>query len=641
MSITVEQSASLNSFAYNRNEYVLSSSLSTYPKFKYNFNILYDTVTVSAYTAAQWQGQILTQLTVPGHEYKLGDTVFVSDNFNVDIVDVDGNNVIIGVEPYDINVTNSVTTCSRVISYTINKEPVTDLGVLDIGNTLRTFCTHKLVDTNNPYQSEEVLFQYQLVFGEEYEYIHEFEDNGFYSGSVAFTNSSLPASYTASLPFQIGDEIVIQQDLYEWDYTDNGFYSGSLAFTGSTDHYIQTGSQIYVVGQTTNPSYNGYTTTIEGTSGSLIVTSKTFLTSTPAEPGTIYTTLVPEYNDVATITNIYHDATLGIVIVTDLPYVQATPPIGGTIKWSDGSLVKQWETPTTTKQASTGKFDNQQMLAYDSEDYHLDDSVVSTRNFSTIIANQSAAYRHRVEQSTRGYLLLKPALHSDGTSNTGSLEIKYTFFDETGSDIGTGSFSGLTFDDKGIYTPYGLDQLIASTEFTSSLASYIDSVDYYSVLASNQSALTSAIEFELNTDCAGYELYHILFKDSLGSWISVPFKYKSFTSIETDTKSYYRKTGNLNATTNQVDYTTYDRGRTNIYKRYTEKIKLNSGWMTEEENVIIKDMLTSPEIYIQTPDNTLRAGQLLNTELDLAKRENVQIFNYTFDVAYSIDEMKY
>ena len=55
----------------------------------------------------------------------------------------------------------------------------------------------------------------------------------------------------------------------------------------------------------------------------------------------------------------------------------------------------------------------------------------------------------------------------------------------------------------------------------------------------------------------------------------------------------------------------------------------------------MKDMLTSPEVYIQDPQNNIRAVQLLNTELDLNKKDNVQIFNYSFDVAMSIDELRF
>lgn len=652
MALTTYQSASLNSFAYNRNEYVLGSDISDFPKFKYLCNVLYKSTTITAIAPTVFNGIVMTKLTIVDNLYLTGDKIFIENNANYIIVDRNAglNTITIDTPPDNLTITPGLSTCHRTISYQIDKDPSTELGVLNVGNTLKDFCTHKLVDSNNPYGSQEVLFRYALNFGEQYEYVFDFEDNLFSTGSTGFFNSSLPTSITASLPFSIGDQIVVQQNLYEWPYTDNVSAPGQLlAFTGSTANPFPIESQVYVTGQQTVPNYNGYQTVNSASTGSLLITDSTFVQSTPAESGSIFGTPAPSYNDVATITDIYWDVTYGLVVITDLPWAGSTPAISGTMKFADGRLIKAWDTIGNTRLVSTGKLDKLQEQSLNPEAWHVDNTVSGSKLFSSVITLQDSSYKQRIEAETKSWILVKPAIHTNGTVNTGSLNVTYKFYNDSNTLLGTGSYTNLKFNTwnsvagyYGVYLPAGLNQLTASTTFTSSLAGYVNSVATYTMEATNGVATVSPIRFEINTDCgAGYDIYHILFKDSFGSWMSIPFKYKSFTSTETTSKTFYAKDGYLNATTNQMQYTAGDRGNTNIYKRYTDKFKLTSGWITDSENALIKDMLTSPVVYCQDTENNIRAVQLLNTELELAKSQNVSIFNYSIDIALSIDELRF
>lgn len=648
--ITIEQSGSINSFAYNRNEYVLSSDISGFNKFKYLTNIIYNIEVISAYQPVEFNGLIYTQLTLNNIQFLIGDKVFLDGNGIYNILNITGNNVIIDADINDVTIVNSVTTLSRVISYKLDKEPTLGLGVIDYSNTLRNFCTHKLSDFNGIYWSREVIQPYKLAFGEEYEFEYEFEDNGFFSGNVGFINTSLSASYTASIPFQIGDSILIQQEQQEFIYNESGVVGDRLAFTGSGGHNFREGQQVFITGQVNQPQYNGYTTVISGEGTSLLVVDKQF-NGGEIRSGSIFGTPIPEYNTVATITNIYYTSSIGIVIETDLPFLAATSPIPGKIKWADNKLLQKYQSPTDYKLSSTGKLDKLQQFSSNQELFHLNPLISSSQYVSSIISLTSNNYKHRIEYDTKSWVLIKPSYQSNNF-NTSSLDIKYTFYDITGSLLGTGSFhysGSIKFNkdgnlplspqsEYGIYIPTGLNQLSSSLQFTSSI-NYPD-IKEYKLEITNNIATTQPITFRLNDDCnPQYGVYHILFKDSLGSWLSYPFKYKSFTSTETNTKTYYKKEGQLDG--NQKIYSTYDRGRTNIYKRYTDKVRLTSGWVNDNENIIIKDLLTSPEIYIQDENNILRAAQLLNTDVELGKSVNTNIFNYTLEVSYSIDELRF
>jgi hypothetical protein len=654
MSITIEQSGSLNSFAYNRNEYVISSNLSTNDKFKYLTNIIYDIEVITAHIPVQFNGLIYTQVTIANIPFVLGDRVFLDGNGVCNILDISGNNIIIDTDINDVTIINNTTTLSKVISYKLDKEPTLGLGIIDYSNTLRNFCTHKLQDFNGIYWSSEVIQPYKLVFGEEYDFQYTFLDNGIATGSsgIGFVNSMLSASYTASIPFEIGDSVIIQQDLQEWSYnysTNSGSY---LAFSGSGIHNLKPTQQVFITGQTTNPQYNGYSTVISGQDTSLLVIDKPFV-SAQVISGSAFGTPLPEYNVVGSVTTIYYTGSQGIVIGTDIPSSTSTQAIGGTMKFADGRVLQQYNSPTDYKLTSTGKFDKLQQFEYDAMNYHINPLISSSQYVSSIVSlNDLSTYKHRVETNTKSWMLVKPSYRSGSLFNTNVVSINYAFYDTTGSAVGTGSFyySGsikFTEDENnptspasqyGIYIPIGLNQLSSSLQFTSSVD--YSNVKEYKLMVSSSIARTEPITFRLNDDCdPGYGTYHILYKDSLGSWLSYPFKYKSILSTETNTKTYYKKEGKLDGT--QREYNTYDRGRTNIYKRYTDKARLTSGWVSEAENRLIKDLLSSPEVYIQDENDVIRAVQLLNTELELGKKVNNSIFNYTLEVGISIDELRF
>jgi hypothetical protein len=604
--------------------------------YKYVINILYNKLEVTGSTSVSYFNNVFTQFNyASAHEYDRGDILFLNDSSNdytnyYTVMSVPSStSVILDLVP-GAPITGSVQT-ANVIKYKFSPSPDGD-AKFDLSNTIKDFVSQNLQDVNEIYAGPDTRFDYDIVAGYEGKAIFEFYDNTFVSGNVGFVNSGLTA--VTQVDFQVGDEIIIQQDLYEWNYTDNYFAEGYLAFTGTSSNIFFTGDTVTVAGQITQPYYNGETTVVSAGTNYVVV-NKTFTTSTPVEGGTIYGVPVPEYNTTATITDIYYSAGTGVVIVTDIGFAQNTPAIGGTIKHADGRIINSFTQLELTGFSAYNSFVNHFDYSITEFDKYVCQVRTSTaNNISTILGGTS---KFRIEESTKSWLLA----HGDNLLGF-PLSPRYTFYNAAGTLLSVTRMTNTSgYDD--FYFPIGIDQILQSTNLVttsgSDLSAITNSVAYYKVEVERLASVASnPVWFELNDDCSRYELYHLTWKDARGSWISYPFKYLSQDTIDVDRKNYYQTAGNWN--NNSFDFDSFDRGDRTFFARSRKKVKINSGWIKEYENDLIEDMMKSAAVYLQLPDGTLVGATIDEKQITLGKNLNEQIWNYTFTVIYSLDEIR-
>ena len=137
---------------------------------------------------------------------------------------------------------------------------------------------------------------------------------------------------------KIRQQLFVQAD-QQFDYDDNFFSNDNVGFTATTaTHDFEVGTTIQVVGQETNPAYNGYTTVESVPNANSLVTNKPFGLPSPVEGGQIYGIPRPSYNGTATITDIITAAT-GVIIVTNKPFTTSTSPVPGFIRFSEQNAV--------------------------------------------------------------------------------------------------------------------------------------------------------------------------------------------------------------------------------------------------------------------------------------------------------------
>jgi hypothetical protein len=222
----------------------------------------------------------------------------------------------------------------------------------------------------------------------------------------------------------------------------------------------------------------------------------------------------------------------------------------------------------------------------------------------------------------------------------------YQFLNSAGTTLGTVRIPKSVSSQTDFYAPVGLQQIGGSNyvDVTGTFASYSGQVDtyvcyVYDIPISSQVQRTNDICFKLNSDCSMYEIYHLMWKDQYGSFTSYPFIYMSREYIESDKKTYYKQEGNWEYDT--FGYDDYGTGEKTFYQRSRESFTLNSGWLYEWERDLIRDLMQSPAVYLQTPDNRLFSCHLDESKVELFKNINEQLFSYTFNVRTSNNEFRF
>ena len=617
-------------------------------QFKYIVNAVYDSVFATSATTASYNGAVYTLLvTSTNHGYAVGDTIILNDapNNNLqtgyyNILSIpQPDQLIIDLFPTVLFVTFPLR-LSKFYKWKLTPD-LDGYGKLDISNVMKDLVSQNLtgqtVDYALTYDGPDTKKCFGLLCGYESQYVFEFEDNIFTTGgTVGFQNSTITA--LSGTPFQVGQIIQIQQNPVTWPYTGITSTANGPRYSSNQQHSFIAGQQIQVQGQTTLTSYNGFTTVFSPVSTYYLTTPQTFVGASTT-PGYIYGIPRPTYDTTATITGLYIDPTYGLVVQTNITWAGSSVPISGQITYPGNQL-------TTVINEYT---DYDAFCIYNAHvnraDYSLtffDQYVVQNRSFSgnnisTVLENGIC---YRIEPNTIGFLLVHSATASlsDG--------MFYQFLNSAGTTLGTVRIPKSISTQTDFYAPVGLQQIGGSnyTNVTGTFASYSGQVDSYAcyvydIPISSQVQRTNDICFKLNGDCSMYEIYHLMWKDQYGSFTSYPFIYISREYIESDKKTYYKQEGTWEYDT--FGYDDYGVGEKTFYQRSRESFTINSGWLYEWERDLIKDLMQSPSVYLQTPDNRLFNCHLDQPKVELYKNINEQLFSYTFNVRVSNNEFRF
>jgi hypothetical protein len=630
------------------------TDFSGFTQYNYLTNIVWDNSTVSSISTTSVNSVAYTLCnTTTAHNYSLGDTILLAGGGANSFIT--GYYIILAIPSstqfvIDTLFNQSITSnifAFRVIKYKMPPSPEGDIK-LNLANTLKDFVSENLVDTNEAFAGPDTKFKYRIGLGREYvnTYPFDFIDvMGVYGSNVNLINSG--ATSVNDTTFNVGDTIDIIPQPYAWSYTDNFFFTGQyVGFTGTTNHgVLSVNTNINVTGQITNPSYNGFTTLNPNvppvTAPQALITNKTFLLSTPAEPGIIFIYPPTQVIRTATITSITYTVGVGLIIRTDLSTANIPPfntPFNGLIKTNGDikkiDLVKFNDTEYSVYNA---RFNNPE-YSISAMDKYVVQSRANNLNFiSTILDVEASGKRYRIERNTKSWLLI----HT--TTSSVCNAAWYQFYDSNGSILGNLRIDNNSGNSEDFYVPVGVDQIIAATgktETVGSITGYSQNISYYHVNASfNNLQRSNRVYFELNDDCSAYSINHLMWKDALGSWLSMSFKYKSYDNVEAERKSYYQREGNWS--NNTFDFDSYGRGDKQYHTRSRRIKRVNSGWLTQDEVPLIEDLFKSASVYLQDENNNLIACTIMNDSIELIREENQDMIQYEFEVKYAYNDYRY
>tara|TARA_R100000700_G_scaffold39835_1_gene53600 strand:+ start:4043 stop:5473 length:1431 start_codon:yes stop_codon:yes gene_type:complete len=244
-----------------------------------------------------------------------------------------------------------------------------------------------------------------------------------------------------------------------------------------------------------------------------------------------------------------------------------------------------------------------------------------------------------------------------GNDANGIKEIKFTFH----------KYDGSTFDkeydvdfNNGAFVANAQDQvhnrLLYVGVFPANLRGWSSTVDtaltageieYYTYKAEANGSVDISQEYRVNVLCPKYKGYvpiRLAWMNQWGTWDYYTFTQKSVKTISTKESSYNQLGGTWNQQTYRTD--SFRGGKKTFRRNATEKIKMNTDYISETEAAWFEELMNSPEVYIlkgydasastDTSFNTVVTPVRMLTKSYVKKTvANDKLIQYTFEVEKS------
>ena len=169
-----------------------------------------------------------------------------------------------------------------------------------------------------------------------------------------------------------------------------------------------------------------------------------------------------------------------------------------------------------------------------------------------------------------------------------------------------------------------------------------DTMTHYEVYAVlNTGAHTTPFTVYIQCpDLKGYTPIRLAWLNQWGVWDYYTFNKKSVKSLSTKATTYNQLAGTWNKSAYRLD--SYKGGKKSFRVNATEKIKMNTDFVSEDHNTMFEELMNSPEVYILDGFQTDAAYSALNqyvTPVRLVSKSfttktvaNDKLIQYTFEV---------
>jgi len=119
----------------------------------------------------------------------------------------------------------------------------------------------------------------------------------------------------------------------------------------------------------------------------------------------------------------------------------------------------------------------------------------------------------------------------------------------------------------------------------------------------------------------------------------------SFTRLSTENsaiarQSYKRNLGTLTPVTGAFGYSKSDRQDTVFDTDIKDSITVNSDWISEDESTWLKELITSPCVYLDHATHGLIAINITNGAYEKRRSVNDKIFNLVITFEYSYNSKR-
>ena len=188
-------------------------------------------------------------------------------------------------------------------------------------------------------------------------------------------------------------------------------------------------------------------------------------------------------------------------------------------------------------------------------------------------------------------------------------KIRLVYYDSTGSQIGTESAdftSGSNY-----ITPSDANRRLFyfgcfpanlrnwSTAFNALVTAGTIQGGYYTVEPLNSASANFGTKYTFNVNCSnlkGYEPIRLCWLNQWGAWDYYTFNMKSTKMISTKGSTYQQLEGSWNESAYRLD--SFKGGKKAFRVNATEKISMNTDFVSEAESEWFEELINSPEVYI-------------------------------------------
>ena len=247
-------------------------------------------------------------------------------------------------------------------------------------------------------------------------------------------------------------------------------------------------------------------------------------------------------------------------------------------------------------------------------------------------------------------------LTADQRSKT--FEVKITAYNASGSAYGTTNDIAMSIA-NGSYDAWNDEaerQLVYLAAFPANLqGTWWDNASgwgmtYYVIQMEDASGTDTLEPVTIYINCPntqGYESVRLCWLNQWGAWDYYTFTQKSVRTISTQGSTYTQLNGTWNEAT--YKYANQNGGKKSFRRNATEKLKINTDFITENYNVMFEELMNSPEVYIlQGTQAATSSGiysyelsqyvtptRVLNSSFIKKTKANDQLIQYTFEIEKS------
>lgn len=222
--------------------------------------------------------------------------------------------------------------------------------------------------------------------------------------------------------------------------------------------------------------------------------------------------------------------------------------------------------------------------------------------------------------------------------------IKVITYDSTGTPIQTCTITNALSNTYRVQSVgVGPENLNGSTLSSGSQPVITDSVKYYTVQLFNSSntAISETFTFTIDRRCTKFGGRTLKFLNRKGAWDLAYFTAKESDNISISNRKQYNKLAGEYTTgspTGTFGYLSSDGGKKTYSVDASESKTLVSNWLTEEESFWIKQLATSPEVYMIDDDGDEVPVNVTNSSYEPTYKRNQKMIQATISISMAHSE---